>query len=112
MKGLSWLVGLLAVIGLGLAFTKPTETDFEAELEARLLAQIDAADVSADDDPFAAILTATCKAGPAQCAQIIRALMTLDYEDKVLFSRARVGMGSGAGAECIGVATRIFCRKG
>lgn len=111
MKGLVWLVALLAVLGLAMAFTKPTETDFEAALEAQLLARIDAADPAAAEQPVEAILMATCKMSRSQCAQLIRSLISLDYEDKVLFSRAQVELGDAERRECYGVLTRIFCRE-
>jgi len=112
MKGLIGLVAVLAVLGLAMAFTKPTEADFESALEARLLAQIDAADPGAMADPVEAILTATCKMGREQCAQLIRSLISLDYEDKVLFARARVSLGETESSTCYGVLTRIFCSEG
>ncbi|MGC9419623.1 MAG: hypothetical protein ACP5EN_11705 [Rhodovulum sp.] len=112
MKGLIGLVAALGVLGLVLAFTKPTEADFEAAIEAQLLARIDAADPEASSDPVEALLTATCKMGREQCAQLIRAMMELDYEDRVLFSQARVSMGEAESATCYGVLTRIFCNRG
>ncbi|TCO72103.1 hypothetical protein [Rhodovulum euryhalinum] len=111
MKGLVGLVAALAILGLAMAFTKPTDADFEAALEAQLLARIDAADPEAQADPVEAILMATCKMGREQCAQLIRALISLDYEDKVLFSRARVTLGDAQGTTCTGILTRIFCNE-
>lgn len=111
MKGLLGLVAVLAVLGLAMAFTKPTQADFEAALEAQLLARIDAADPEATEDPVEALLTATCKMGREQCARVIRSLIALDYEDRVLYSRARVSLGDEAGATCTGALTRIFCSE-
>ncbi|MCO8145019.1 DUF4359 domain-containing protein [Rhodovulum tesquicola] len=111
MKGLAGLIAVLALGALVMAFTKPTEADFEAALEARLLARIDAADPEAAADPVEAILLATCKLGRTQCAQLIRSLIALDYEDKVLFSRAEVRLGDTDSATCIGAFTRIFCTE-
>ncbi|SIO55553.1 hypothetical protein SAMN05444722_3509 [Rhodovulum sp. ES.010] len=111
MKGIVGIVAVLAMLGLALAFTKPTEADFEAALEAQLLERIDAADPEATADPVEALLTATCKMGREECARIIRSLISLDYEDRVLYSRARVSLGEEAGASCTGVLTRIFCSE-
>jgi len=111
MRRLVLFVAILAVLGLALAFTKPTEAQFEAELETRLVAQIDSAKVDRDGDPARAVLVATCKMGPSQCAQLIRSLASVEYEDDVLFSRARIGLGDRPAATCIGILTRIFCRR-
>ncbi|GAA0302646.1 hypothetical protein [Rhodovulum strictum] len=111
MKGLAGLIAVLALGALAMAFTKPTQAAFEAQLEARLLARIDAADPEAAADPVEAILLTTCKLGRAQCAQLIRSLIALEYEDKVLFSRAEVRLGNAESASCIGALTRIFCTE-
>lgn len=111
MRTFLGLVAVLAILGLAMAFTKPTEADFEAALEAQLLARIDAADPGAQSDPVEAILTATCKMGRSDCARLIRAMISLDYEDMVLFSRARVALGDARSATCYGVLTRILCSE-
>ncbi|MBL3608709.1 hypothetical protein [Rhodovulum sulfidophilum] len=111
MRGLLGLIALLAVAGLGLAFTKPTEAAFEAALEARLLDRIDRADPEAEDNPASAVLLATCKLGRAQCAELIGSMISLDYADKVLFSQADVSLGGRSYGVCYGAATQIFCRE-
>lgn len=111
MRSLVALILLGAVLALGAAFTKPTEPDFTARIEARLLAQIDAAQIDAEADPARAVLLTACKLGRNQCVQVLRAMMTIDYEDKVLYSRAKVATGAGQPAICYGLFTKIVCRR-
>jgi hypothetical protein len=111
MTRLLFLGAAIAVLGLVLAFTKPTEARFQAELEARLLSQIDATELDGGEDPARAVLLATCKMSRTQCAQLIGSLATIDYADHVLFSRARIGLGDRTAADCIGVLTQILCRR-
>ncbi|MBL3569414.1 hypothetical protein DSD19_19080 [Rhodovulum sp. BSW8] len=111
MKGLLGLIAVLAVAGLALAFTKPTEADFEAALETQLLDRIDRAEPDMQSNPASAVLLATCKLGRTQCAELIRSMISLDYRDKVLFAVADVSLGGREGGVCYGAATRIFCRE-
>ncbi|MGB7243943.1 MAG: hypothetical protein WBC93_17900 [Sulfitobacter sp.] len=101
---------LLAVLAAGAFATNPTRADFETEIELTLQNSIDAADVNDGGDAASAILIATCKISRNQCANLIRSLMKVDYQDRMFFSTAKVEMGQDSSASCIGLLTRIICR--
>lgn len=111
MRSLIALVLLGAGLALAMAFTKPTEQDFVAEIEARLIAQIDAAEIDAEGDPARAVLLTACKLGRTQCVKVLRTMLALEYEDKVLYSRATISTGGGAPAACYGLFTKILCTR-
>ncbi|MBK1636969.1 hypothetical protein [Rhodovulum adriaticum] len=111
MRTLLTLIVLVVGLALAAAFTKPTEPDFTAQLETWLMAQIDAAEIDSETDPARAALLAACKLGRSQCVQVLRAMIEVEYEDRVLYSRATVTTGRQDPAICYGLFTKIVCTR-
>ncbi|TCP63042.1 hypothetical protein EV663_101307 [Rhodovulum bhavnagarense] len=82
-----------------------------AEIEARLLTQIDAARIDEETDPPRAVLLAACKLGRGQCVQVLRSMLSVTYEDRVLYSRVTVETAGGEPATCLGLFTKIVCTR-
>ncbi len=103
-------LGVLVAVGIGAFATKPSQTDLEDEIRARLLEEI-AAQSLESDDPAILALTFACKAGAQTCAELIRAGITVDYDDRILYSVARLEFLD-THASCVGVFSQFVCPGG
>ena len=105
-----FILGLLVAAGIGAFATKPSQADLEAEIQSQLRAAIAAQSLDSND-PAVVALTFACKAGAGTCANLIRAAMQVQYEDRVLYSVARMAFLDTT-ATCIGVFGQFVCPTG
>lgn len=108
MRGLVWLVALLALAGVVAAFTKPSEADVEAELKARFLDRLAATNPNEAENGGTFALTLMCKADQEACYSIVRRGLEVRYDDRKVYATIDVA-GFGKSVSCYGVFTRIYC---
>lgn len=108
MRGLTWLVILVALIGLVAAFTKPSEARVEAELKDRFLDRLAKTNPSATENGGAFALTLMCKADGEACYSILRRGLEVRYRDRKLYALVDIA-GFGKSVRCYGAFTGIYC---
>lgn len=108
---LKTLILTLAILGGAAFFTKPTQAETDAELRVVLRDAITAGEIANSGDAASALLLAACRADAAACANLVRTLLNVTYEDRTLYARVGVS-GFGRQATCYALYTRLFCPGG
>lgn len=105
-----FILVVLVILAVAAFATNPSRADVEAEIEARLLSEIDAFDPASQNDPVLQLISGACQLGRNACAGFIRSLMDVQYEDRILYSAITVTFGNDVAKSCVGVLTRVLCR--
>ncbi|THH37162.1 hypothetical protein E4Z66_09550 [Aliishimia ponticola] len=103
------LVALLAIAAGALFATSPNRAMFEAQVEEQIVAQIEAMDPNDAEDEATRLLLTGCKFGASGCARLVRSLMDIRWEDRVLYSTATLRLGQGDPLRCYGLLNKIIC---
>ena len=111
MRAFLLLIGVVVIGAVFCAISRPSHADFQAEMNRQLLAQIDATDTDDAKNTTEAMLITTCKLSRRKCADLIASLAKLDYRDQMFYATARVELGNAFKGDCLGIATKILCRK-
>lgn len=103
------LIVLLSIAAGALFATSPTRAVFKAEIESKIASRIAEMDPNAAEDDVTRLLLTTCKLGEAGCARLIRSLMDVEFENRVLYSKARLQLGREDPITCYGVLNKVIC---
>ena len=104
------LLVALVIAALAALLTNPSQVDVEAEIETRLLAEIDGFDPASQDDPVLQLIAGACKLGRSACAGFIRSLMEVELDDRWVYSVITVRFGRDTAQSCVGLYSTVVCR--
>lgn len=103
-------VVVVIVLGLAALLTNPSQNEVEAQIEARLLAEIDAFDPGTQQEPVLHLIAGACQLGRSACAGFIRSLMDVQMDDRWFYSTIDIRFGRDHAQSCIGVFSKVVCR--
>ena len=99
---------LLLAIAAGAAFvTKPGPAEFDAELRELLMDRVARSDLGEADSDMETLALVGCKFSPSECFNAVRAVMDVQFQDKVLFTLAEVRRPEKS--TCIGAFGQFWC---
>lgn len=103
------LIVLLLGLAAAMVITNPDRNDVDAEVEAQLLSSIDALDTSANQDPTVKLIFNTCKLSRNACVKVMKSLVSVTVDDKIVYSNITVQFGNEAPIQCYDALTRVIC---
>jgi len=104
-------IALVCLVALLVAafVTKPSEADIDRMLRERIAAEIESGAGLDPNDPAARIALGLCRVNQATCVELLRRVVSVEYEDELLYARINADLPGKGPHTCIGAFTRVVC---